>query len=308
VGVGASPGHQGRGHLHARAGEHPCNPRTTSGCLIHLPDSCSHLSTCTRDPSRGRFYRSGPPPAPCSWKWGGLAVTSPVAVVLAVVLLWSAAAACASDTSYCAGHRRLDVRSDQRREQPSRQKVSVLLVQHWSMRVPWERKTSLWGSFAVRGPRHSFWFAGDTGCAGCCNGCICDDAAIPRLPTHVGSSLCYRSSSTGLTPRRACSPKAGPAHVKQRPHHGSPTTKPDSPAACRIAGIARCSRRSASGWGPSTWRRSPSARTSRGGSCARSTATRRRPSKSTRCVMTVDIDASTELCTRAPVLSSVCVI
>jgi hypothetical protein len=39
------------------------------------------------------------------------------------------------------------------------------LPQHWSMRVPWQRKTSLWGGWVVRGPRHNFWFAGDTGYA-----------------------------------------------------------------------------------------------------------------------------------------------
>ena len=41
------------------------------------------------------------------------------------------------------------------------------LPQHWSMRVPWQRKTSLWCGWAVRGPRHNFWFAGNTGCARC---------------------------------------------------------------------------------------------------------------------------------------------
>ncbi len=40
-----------------------------------------------------------------------------------------------------------------------------LPLQHWSMRVPWKRKSTLWGGWAVRGPRHSFWFAGDTGWA-----------------------------------------------------------------------------------------------------------------------------------------------
>lgn len=45
--------------------------------------------------------------------------------------------------------------------------------------MPWQRKTSLWGGWAVRGPRHNFWFAGDTGCALLFIRCPC-----PTLERH----------------------------------------------------------------------------------------------------------------------------
>lgn len=42
-------------------------------------------------------------------------------------------------------------------------RVVCLPAQHWSGRSLWDRSTTLWGSFAVIGPEHRFYFAGDTG-------------------------------------------------------------------------------------------------------------------------------------------------
>ncbi len=36
-------------------------------------------------------------------------------------------------------------------------------VQHWSQRRPFDRNQSLWSGWAVLGPEHKFYFAGDTG-------------------------------------------------------------------------------------------------------------------------------------------------
>lgn len=36
-------------------------------------------------------------------------------------------------------------------------------MQHWSTRGVLTRNTSLWGSWAVKGEKRSFWFGGDSG-------------------------------------------------------------------------------------------------------------------------------------------------
>ncbi|KAK9833519.1 hypothetical protein WJX81_000714 [Elliptochloris bilobata] len=36
-------------------------------------------------------------------------------------------------------------------------------MQHWSLRSGFDRRTSLWGGFAVHAGVHAFYFAGDTG-------------------------------------------------------------------------------------------------------------------------------------------------
>ena len=36
-------------------------------------------------------------------------------------------------------------------------------MQHWSARGLFDRRATLWGSWAVSGPELRFWFAGDTG-------------------------------------------------------------------------------------------------------------------------------------------------
>lgn len=38
-----------------------------------------------------------------------------------------------------------------------------LAVQHWSARGIFDRRATLWGSWVVKGPDLSFWFAGDSG-------------------------------------------------------------------------------------------------------------------------------------------------
>ena len=42
-------------------------------------------------------------------------------------------------------------------------KVAFTPAQHWSMRGVFDRKSTLWGGWAVSGPELRFWFAGDTG-------------------------------------------------------------------------------------------------------------------------------------------------
>ena len=42
-------------------------------------------------------------------------------------------------------------------------RVALTPAQHWSIRTPWSKKQSLWGGWAVLGPRLRFWFTGDTG-------------------------------------------------------------------------------------------------------------------------------------------------
>jgi N-acyl-phosphatidylethanolamine-hydrolysing phospholipase D len=42
-------------------------------------------------------------------------------------------------------------------------RVVCLPTQHWSGRSLFDRRVTLWGSFAVLGPQHRFYFAGDTG-------------------------------------------------------------------------------------------------------------------------------------------------
>jgi L-ascorbate metabolism protein UlaG (beta-lactamase superfamily) len=39
---------------------------------------------------------------------------------------------------------------------------SLVPQQHWSMRVPWDRDTALWGGWVVRGPEGAAYHAGDT--------------------------------------------------------------------------------------------------------------------------------------------------
>jgi N-acyl-phosphatidylethanolamine-hydrolysing phospholipase D len=36
-------------------------------------------------------------------------------------------------------------------------------AQHWSSRSGMDRRATLWGGWAVKGPRTSFWFAGEVG-------------------------------------------------------------------------------------------------------------------------------------------------
>ena len=42
-------------------------------------------------------------------------------------------------------------------------RVVCLPAQHWSGRSLWDRRVTLWASYAVLGPEHRFYFAGDTG-------------------------------------------------------------------------------------------------------------------------------------------------
>jgi N-acyl-phosphatidylethanolamine-hydrolysing phospholipase D len=42
-------------------------------------------------------------------------------------------------------------------------RVTCLPTQHWSGRGLLDRRVTLWGSYAVAGPEHRFYFAGDTG-------------------------------------------------------------------------------------------------------------------------------------------------
>jgi L-ascorbate metabolism protein UlaG (beta-lactamase superfamily) len=41
--------------------------------------------------------------------------------------------------------------------------VHLLPVHHWSSRTPWDRDASLWGAFALKTPKSSFFFSGDLG-------------------------------------------------------------------------------------------------------------------------------------------------
>ncbi|WP_151637799.1 MBL fold metallo-hydrolase [Noviherbaspirillum aerium] len=41
--------------------------------------------------------------------------------------------------------------------------VHFLPVHHWSSRTPWDRDESLWGAFAIKTPKASFFFSGDLG-------------------------------------------------------------------------------------------------------------------------------------------------
>ncbi|MEN3365072.1 MAG: N-acyl-phosphatidylethanolamine-hydrolyzing phospholipase [Burkholderiales bacterium] len=41
--------------------------------------------------------------------------------------------------------------------------IHFLPVQHWSSRTPWDRNATLWGAYAVRQPKFSFFFSGDLG-------------------------------------------------------------------------------------------------------------------------------------------------
>jgi hypothetical protein len=59
--------------------------------------------------------------------------------------------------------------------------------------VPWQRKTSLWGSWVVRGPRHNFWFAGDTGYALLVIRCSC---YTPQLHCKRDRRICYMRPRT----------------------------------------------------------------------------------------------------------------
>jgi N-acyl-phosphatidylethanolamine-hydrolysing phospholipase D len=42
-------------------------------------------------------------------------------------------------------------------------RIVCVPAQHWSGRGPFDRRETLWGSYAVLGPEHRFFFAGDTG-------------------------------------------------------------------------------------------------------------------------------------------------
>ena len=54
-------------------------------------------------------------------------------------------------------------RSRGQRKHSGKRTKAFVPPQHWSMRVPWEFGTSLWGGWAVKSPDRSFWFTGDTG-------------------------------------------------------------------------------------------------------------------------------------------------
>lgn len=38
-----------------------------------------------------------------------------------------------------------------------------MVLQHWSSRLGYDKRRSLWGGFCVRGEQQRIWFAGDTG-------------------------------------------------------------------------------------------------------------------------------------------------
>lgn len=40
-------------------------------------------------------------------------------------------------------------------------RVALTPAQHWSSRSGWDRRRTLWGSWAVLGPRHRYWFSGE---------------------------------------------------------------------------------------------------------------------------------------------------
>jgi N-acyl-phosphatidylethanolamine-hydrolysing phospholipase D len=42
-------------------------------------------------------------------------------------------------------------------------KLTLVPVQHWSARTPWDRDKTLWGGWVIEQPRFRFFFAGDTG-------------------------------------------------------------------------------------------------------------------------------------------------
>jgi len=53
--------------------------------------------------------------------------------------------------------------SDGNQNQERSTQIVFLPAQHWSLRSGFDRNLSLWGSWAVIGPKHRFYFGGDTG-------------------------------------------------------------------------------------------------------------------------------------------------
>ena len=80
-----------------------------------------------------------------------------------------------------------------------------LWVQHWSNRKGWDRRKTLWGSWAVHShakPGLRFWFAGD-------HGSILRSIQVPQDPVRVSCA------------ERGCS--YGAAHVEQSIKDGLPS-------------------------------------------------------------------------------------